>query len=168
MSSDENVHTLEAIAEARALLEDLTRLAEELKLRHAQLGELLAPSEAALQARTEYLDRVLKEQLSQSGQRVTRLAEDVDRIVRNLSDTIVQMPARVAEIDARRWQEMARRERWRTGVSLLAMLLGGFLAGQAATWRTTTKAAVPAATEAPSAAKSAPAVKPRPSVAPAR
>jgi hypothetical protein len=50
------VAILEATAEVRTLIEDFSRLGEELKVRQERLGELLAPSEAALRARTEYLD----------------------------------------------------------------------------------------------------------------
>jgi hypothetical protein len=129
------VALLEATAEARTLIEDLTRLAEELKGREERLGELLAPSEAALRARTEYLDKVMREQLGRAEQRVLKLGEEVERIVRSLSDLVAQIPARLAEADARRWNEARRHDRWRTVVSLLAMLLGGFLAGQVASYR---------------------------------
>src|SRR5207245_3037235 len=135
---DQNVGTvaiLEATAEARTLIEDLSRLGEELKIRQERLGELLAPSEAALRARTEYLDKVTREHLGLAEQRVLKLGEEVERIARSLNDHVVQMPARLAEADARRWTARERRERWRTVVSLLAMLLGGLLAGQASSYR---------------------------------
>lgn len=135
---DENagmVALLEATTEARTLIEDVRHLGEELKVRQERLGELLAPSEAALTARTEYLDKVMREQLGRAEPRVLKLGEEVERIVRSLSDHVVQLPARLAEADARRWNETRRRERWRTVVSLLAMLLGGFLAGQMASYR---------------------------------
>ena len=67
--SDEEEKTValqEAIAEARTLIEDLGRLAEELKVRQDRLGELLAPSETALRARTEYLDKVMREHLGRA------------------------------------------------------------------------------------------------------
>ena len=85
--------------------------------------------------------------------------------------------ARLAEADARRWNETRRRERWRTVVSVLAMLLGGFLAGQVASYRSGgTANAKPAATEEKgSITKSAPSARRRPAglttkphVAPAR
>src|SRR6266571_7997649 len=113
--TDENaglVALLEATAEARTLIEDLSRLADELKVRQERLGELLAPSEAALKARTEYLDKVMREQLGRAEQRVVKLSEDVDRIARSLNDQAVQMPSRLAEADARRWDARTRRERW--------------------------------------------------------
>jgi len=135
---DENAQTvglLEATAEARTLIEDLTRLSEDLKLRQERLGELLAPSETALRARTEYLDRVMREQLGRAEQQVLRLGEQVERIARSLSDHVVQMPARLAEADARRWRGRERRERWRAVLGLLLTLIGGFLAGQVASWR---------------------------------
>jgi len=135
---DQNVGTvaiLEATAEARTLIEDLSRLGEELKIRQERLGELLAPSEAALRARTEYLDKVMREELGRAEQRVLKAGEEVERIARSLNDHMLQMPARLAEADARRWAARERRERWRMVVSLLAMLLGGFLAGQVASYR---------------------------------
>lgn len=46
---ERTVALLEATAEVRTLIEDATRLAEELKVRQERLSELLAPSEAALQ-----------------------------------------------------------------------------------------------------------------------
>ncbi len=133
---DQNAGTvaiLEATAEARTLIEDLSRLGEELKVRQEGLGELLAPSEA-LRARTEYLDQVMREELGRAEQRVLKLSQDVEKIARHLNDYVVQMPARLAEADARRWTARERRG-WRMVVSLLAMLLGGFLAGEAASYR---------------------------------
>jgi DNA repair exonuclease SbcCD ATPase subunit len=118
------VALLEATAEARTLIEDLSRLAEELKVRQERLGELLAPSEAALRARTEYLDKVMRDELGRAEQRVLKLGEEVERIARHLNDHVAQMPARLGEADKRRWNERARRERWRTVVGLLVMLLG--------------------------------------------
>jgi DNA repair exonuclease SbcCD ATPase subunit len=177
---DENAGTvalLEATTEARTLIEDVNRLAEELKVRQERLGELLAPSEAALRARTEYLDKVMREQLGRAEQRVSKLGEEVERIARSLNDHVVQMPARLAEADARRWNETRRRERWRTVVSLLAMLLGGFLAGQVASYRSggTANAKPPTVEERTSARKSARSAQRRaagpsskPNVAPAR
>ncbi len=166
--TDENAGTvalLEATAEARTLIEDVSRLAEELKVRQERLGELLAPSEAALRARTEYLDKVMRDELGRAEQRVSRLGEEVERIARSLNDHVVQMPALLAEADARRWNETRRHERWRTVVGLLAMLLGGFLAGQAASYRSgATATAKPAATEetTPTLRKSGPSVPRRP------
>ena len=177
---DQNAGTvamLEATAEARTLIEDLSRLGEELKVRQERLGELLAPSEAALRARTDYLDKVTREQLGRAEQRVLKLGEEVERIARSLNDHVVQMPARLAEADAPRWNETRRRERWRTVVSLLAMLLGGFLAGQVASYRSGgTANAKPAATEekgsirksAPSARRRPAGLTTKPNVAPAR
>jgi hypothetical protein len=142
------VALLEATAEARALIEDLTRLSEELKLREERLGELLAPSEAALRARTEYLDKVTRDELSRAEQQVLKLAEEVSGIARRLKEEGLQMPARLAEADARRRSEGARHERLRMIVSVLVMLLGGFLAGQIASWRSgTVESARPAAIE---------------------
>ena len=156
---------LEATAEARTLIEDLTRLAEELRGRQERLGELLAPSEAALRARTEYLDKVIREELSRAEERILRLSEDVERIARRLNDHMVQMPGRLAESDARRWDKREKSERRRTVVSLLAMLLGGFLAGLVASYRSgaimNTKPAV-TEQEGPSATKSAPSASRRP------
>jgi hypothetical protein len=172
--TDDNAGTvalLEATAEARALIEDVTRLAEELKGRQDRLGELLAPSEAALRARTEYLDQVTREQLGAASQRVSKVAEDVERIARSLNDQV----ARLAEADARRWSETRRRERWRTVASLLLMLLGGFLAGQVASSRSgATANAKPAAVEekptksAPSAPRRSVGQGAKPAAAPAR
>src|SRR6266571_4916764 len=113
--TDENaglVALLEATAEARTLIEDLSRLGEELRVRQERLGELLAPSEAALRARTEYLDKVMRDELSRAEERVLKLGEEVERIVRTLSDHVLQMSAWLAEADARRWNETRRRERW--------------------------------------------------------
>jgi hypothetical protein len=169
---DENERTvalLEATAEVRTLIEDATRLAEELKVRQERLSELLAPSEAALQARTQYLDRVTREQLSEAEQRVSKLGEEVQVIARHLNDYVVQMPARLAEADARRWSAGDRRKRWRMAVGLLPMLLGGFLAGQVASYRSGAIInARPAVTEqeGPSAPKSAPSAPRRPATKP--
>jgi|SRR6266446_6283794 len=131
----QTVALLEATAETRTLMEDLTRLAEDLKLRQERLGELLAPSEAALRARTEYLDKVTREQLARAEQRVSRLGEEGERNARSLNDHVVQVLARLAEADARRWSGRERRERWRVVLGLLVTLVGGFLAGQVASWR---------------------------------
>lgn len=160
MSDEEGtVALLEAIAEARTLIEDLSRLSEELKARQDQLGELLAPSEAALRARTEYLDKVMREQLGRAEQRVVKLSEDVDRIARSLNDQAVQMPRQLAEADQQREAARTRRERWRIALSLLAMLLGGFLAGMVATWLSA-PSAKPAAIEASPKSPPSPGRKP--------
>ena len=158
MSDEEETRTValsEAIAEARTLIEDLSRLADELRARQDQLGELLAPSEAALRARTEYLDKVMREQLGRAEQRVTRLSEDVERIARSLNDQAVHLPSRLAEADQQREIARTRRERWRIALSLLAMLLGGFLAGLVAMWWSA-PSAKPAAIESPSVTKATP------------
>jgi len=159
------VALLEATAEARTLIEELTRLAEELKVRQERLGELLAPSEAALRARTEYLDKVMREELSRAEERILRLSEDVERIARSLSDHMVQMPGRLAEADARRWDKREKSERWRTVLSLLAMLVGGFVAGQVASYRSgATANAKPVAVEqtSPGPKRSTPSAPRRP------
>jgi hypothetical protein len=141
------------------LIEELTRLAEELKSREERLAELLAPSEAALRARTEYLDNVMRDELARAEQRVLKLAEEVSGIARRQQEDVLQMAARLAETDARRWTERADHERLRMIVSLLAMLVGGFLAGQVASWRSGAMASVrPVSIEqAPNAPKTAPA-----------
>src|SRR6266496_4622081 len=95
----QTVALLEATADTRTLIEDLTRLSEDLKLRQERLGELLAPSEAALRARTEYLDKVMREQRGRAEQRVLSVSEEAERIVRSLNDHVVQMLARLAEAD---------------------------------------------------------------------
>jgi hypothetical protein len=150
-----------ATAEVRMLIEDVTRLAEELKVRQERLGELLAPSEAALQARTEYLDRVMREQLGRAGQQILGLTGDVERIARSLNDHVVQIPRHMAEADAQRWERRERRERGLTVLGLLAMLAGGFLAGQVASCRSgviinTRPAVTPERTSATNTAPSAP------------
>lgn len=156
---NENVGTvalLEATAEARTLIEDLTQLAEELKIRQERLGELLAPSEAALRARTDYLDKVMREQLGLAQQRVVKLGEEVHRIAGQLNDQLIQMPALLAEADAQRWNERVRRDWWGTVPGLLALLLGGLLAGEMASCRSgqsiNTRPA--SATQRPSVSKS--------------
>ena len=176
---DENAGTvglLEATAEARTLIEDLSRLGEELKVRQERLGELLAPSEAALRARTEYLDKVTREQLARAEQRVSRLGEEGERNARSLNDHVVQVLARLAEADARRWSGRERRERWRVVLGLLVTLVGGFLAGQVASSRSgaTPNAKPPTVEERTGTTRGAPAPRrpvssaTRPSAAPAR
>ena len=151
-TANENAQTvalLEATAETRTLIEDLTRLSEDLKLRQERLGELLAPSEAALRARTEYLDKVMREQLGGAEQRVSRLGEEAERIVRSLNDHVVQLLARLAEADTRRWSGRERRERWRVVLGLLVTL---------ASWRSggTANAKPPSVEERTSGTKGAP------------
>ena len=173
----QTVALLEATAETRTLIEDLTRLSEDLKFRQERLGELLAPSEAALRARTEYLDKVMRDELARAEQRVLKLAEEVSGIARRLKEEGLQMSARLAETDVQRRNERAGHGRLRIIVSLLAMLLGGFLTGQVANWRSgATESARPVAIEPrTSASKTAPATPrrsagqgTRPSVKPAR
>jgi hypothetical protein len=92
----------------------------------------------------------------------------VQRIARHLNDQLVQMPARLAEADERRWNERAWRERRRTVVGLLVMLLGGFLAGQAASYRSgaATTARTSAVEAGTKATKSTPAAPRRPATKP--
>jgi hypothetical protein len=52
-----------------------------------------------------------------------------------VSQDVLETTVRLAERDARRWDEKQRRDRWRIVVSLVTMLLGGFLAGQVGSWR---------------------------------
>jgi len=160
----QTVALLEATAETRTLIEDLTRLGEDLKLRQERLGELLAPSEAALRARTEYLDKVMREELGQAEQRVLRLGEEGERTARSLNEHVVQMLARLAEADARRWSGRERRERRRVVLGLLVTLVGGFLAGQVASWRSggTANAKPPSVEERTGTTKGAPTVPRRP------
>jgi len=68
-----------------------------LEVRQDQLGELLAPSETALAARTAYLDQVMREQLGRAEQRVTKLSADLDRPARALEAHVMQIPSRLAE-----------------------------------------------------------------------
>src|SRR5439155_24435937 len=99
------VALLEATAEARTLIEELTRLAEELKGREERLGELLAPSEAALRARTEYLDNVMRDELARAEHRGLNLAEEVGGIAWSMKDDFGRMCIRLAESGSRRRDE---------------------------------------------------------------
>jgi len=159
MSGVAAIEPLEAVAAAQAMIEDVTRLVEDLKTRQERLGELLAPSEAALTARTEYLDRVTRQQLGAAGQQIATLSEEVRRLVRNLNESVVQFQTRARQADEERWHARERRDRWQTIAALLSMLLGGFLAGQVASWRsgTTANAKPPALEEKSTAAPNAPA-----------
>ena len=161
--TDENAGTvalLEATAEARTLIEDVSRLAEELKVRQDRLGELLAPSEAALGARTEYLDRVMREHLGRAEQRITAVAEDL----KGLRGHGEEIYGRALAAATARLPD-ARPRPWRLVLQLLAMLLGGFLAGQVASYRSgATANAKPAAIEEsdPAPKKSGPSAPRRP------
>jgi hypothetical protein len=77
---------------------------------------------------------------------------------------IVDLPSvRLAEVDRQRAQATTRRELWRTALVIAAATVGGFLAGQTATCRTSTSMQ-PAATEEVGTPKG----KPTPSRKPAR
>jgi len=171
------VALLEATAEARTLIEELTRLAEELKGRQERLEELPAPSEAALRARTEYLDNVMRDELARAEQRVMKRAEEVTGIARRQQEDVLQMMARLAETDAQRRSERADHGHLRMIVSLLVMLLGGFLAGQVANWRSgpIASAKPPSVEQSTSAPRSVPQMprrtarqSPKPTTRPAR
>jgi hypothetical protein len=155
MPIESPLETIEALTELRTDVDELRRLVDEIK-------QALAPSETALKARSEYLDRVLKEQLSRAEQRIAKSADEVERLSRRLSDELTKLPAIVAEVDARRYVEQRRHERRRLVTGIVAMTCGGFLAGLAATWtnRSTTAppatAAVSVPGAAPTATKSAP------------
>lgn len=152
------VALLEATAEARTLIGDVSRLAEELKVRQERLGELLAPSEAALKARTEYLDREMHEHLVRAEKRITLAAEEL-RGLRGHGEEIYTRA--LAEAAARRPDARP----WRLVLQLLALLLGGYLAGQVASYRSgATASAKPAAIEetAPVPRKSVPVTPRRP------
>jgi hypothetical protein len=80
-----------------------------------------------------------------------------------LNDHVVQMPKYLAEADAHRWSEKRRHERWRVVLGLLAMLLGGFLAGEVASYRSGVMVnAKPAAAEEATSKKGAPLAPRRP------
>ena len=129
------VVAVEMAAETRSLIEDTKGLAEDLRLHVIRLEELLAPSEVGLKARDEYLERLTRERWERTEQRTAAVAQQQERIAREQKDLLVQLPQWLADIEARRWGEIRRREQWRTVLGFLAMLLGGFLAGQAASWR---------------------------------
>jgi hypothetical protein len=81
------------------------------------------------------------------------------------------MPELMVEMDRQRAEMAARREWWKIGLSLLAMLLGGFLAGQAATCRSNPNPILsPASEPSVSPTKTPPprAGRPRSTAAPAR
>ena len=101
----------------------------------------------------------MRDELARAEQRVLKLAEEVSGIARRLKEEGLQMMARLAETDVQRRNERADHGRLRTIVSLLAMLLGGFLAGQVASWRSGAKETIrPAAIDqGTSATKGAPA-----------
>lgn len=146
---------LEAIAEARTLVQELTCQGEELKAREVRLGDLLAPSEAALKARTEYLDRVMREHLERAEQRITTAAEEIGRLPDPYSRALAEASAKIPRPTPPP----------PLVVQLLALTLGGFLAGTAAIWWTTTwSAKTPPAASAPQPS-AAPAKAPRPTVA---
>ncbi len=132
---DERARTvalLERLAEAKALLEETSRLAEESKLREERLRDLLAPSEAALQARTAYLDKVLREQLGRAELRVSQVAEEVNRLSRSLSDQVARMPSLLVSMDEERARSRRARGRWQALFAIVALVIGGFLAGEMA------------------------------------
>src|SRR6266545_2079700 len=92
------------------------------------------------------------------------LIEEAERIVRSLNDHVVQMLARLAEADDRRWSGRERRERWRVVLGLLVTLVGGFLAGQVASWRSggMTNSKPPSVEERTGTTKGAPTAARRP------
>jgi len=87
-----------------------------------------------------------------------KLAEEVSRIARRQRDDALQMMARMAETDVRRQSERVGHERLRVIVSRVATLVGGFLAGQIANWRSGSMASAkpPAVEQGTSAPRSAP------------
>lgn len=137
MRGESPLETMQAMTELRADIEELRTTVSELR-------EMLAPSEAALSARNEYLDRVLREQLSRAEQRIAKSGEEVERLSRRLADELTKLPAIVAEVDARRHLEQRRHERRRMAVGIVAMTCGGFLAGLAGSWSARTSAPSPA------------------------
>ena len=158
----DSIALLETLTEARALIEELTRLAEDLKVRHEQLSELLAPSETALRARTEYLDRVLREQLKGVDQRSAELSRQVSKDssdVRQLMESVKQHGESQAQLIA------AAVQKSRVGLSgwsIVSMLLigtAGFLSGIAASGRWAVRSAPP---ETIVAEPSSPSAKPAP------
>jgi ABC-type transporter Mla subunit MlaD len=165
----QTVALLEAIVEVRTLIEDISRLAEELKARQERLGELLVPSEAALKARTEYLDHVMREQLGGAEQRLTRMVDEVNQIARTLSDRITQMPALMVEVDRQRAIATSWREWWRTALVIVAATAGGYLAGQTAACRANPNAILSPAREpslSPAKTPPSPRARPRSTAAP--
>jgi len=165
MSNEADARTvalLETLAEAKALIEELTRLGEELKVRQERLGELLAPSEAALKARTEYLDHVMREQLGRAEEHLTRVSNDVLTISRNLSEHVRTMPELMVEVDRHRARATTRRELWRTALVIAAAMVGGYLAGQIGACRPSWSAAPPPLEIIPSPAPTSPKGAPSP------
>lgn len=129
------IAALEAIAETRTLVEDVSRLAEDLKTREERLERLLVPSEAALRARSEYLEKVLREELGQAAERTTRLCQDVEKLTRSLGESVRETTSRLEAVDARREQARRGRDRWRAFFAIVLLLIGGFLAGELAQYR---------------------------------
>ena len=166
---------LDAIAEARVLTEDVSRLAEELKVREERLERLLVPSETALRARSEYLEKVLRQELGESGRRVMRLCEDVESLSRALAEHVRETTSRLEAMDRERERTTRTRDRWRAAIAIVLLLTGGFLAGELAQYRArvadtgraadTTTAVTLGGEEPPTSARI---VKPKPVRKPAR
>ena len=149
MGAESTLETVEALTELRTDVEELRRLVAEVK-------QALAPSEAALKARTEYLDRVLRDQLGQAEKRIAKASVDVEQLSQRMHNELTKFPAIVAEVDARRWIEQRRQDRRRMVAGVAAMTCGGFLAGLAGSWVTTRSNTPPPATATASEPAAAP------------
>jgi hypothetical protein len=105
----------------------------------------------------------MREQLGRAEQRVSKLSADIDRHARSLSEQVLRMPELLAGLELQRARVTARREFWRTALMIAAATVGGFLAGQAATCRSSTSTKPTVTEESPT-----PKAKPSPSRRPAR
>jgi len=158
MNEPSALELAETLAEVRAQLDEMKLLGEELTTKHAQLKELLAPSEAALKARTEYLDRVLREQLKDAEKRLRDLAAQVSSDSTRSNQQLQALAATIVQCER---QRLRRTAAWAMA-GAIGMTAGGYAAGwvAATSWRpaapTVEAVTVPAAAHPPAGAVTKP------------
>lgn len=120
----------EAIADNQSQIDELKSLVEKLEGQLVTMRELLAPSEAALRARNEYLGRHMDKTLSEAVRRISDSAQALNEQRSRVLSLAEQIPARMNEIERKVLKQLGA---WST-MALVMIGAASVLSVAAARW----------------------------------